>query len=58
LAAVSVQAAIGDGLSVDPFPFEEVGLAVSEVDISRGEIADALASVVVVGDPEAGEITP
>ncbi len=54
----AVQAAIGDGLSVDPFPFEEVGLPVSEVDISRGEIADALASVVVVGDPESGEITP
>ena len=53
----AVQAAIGNGLSVDPFPFEEAGLAVSEANISRGEIADALASVVVVGDPETGEIT-
>jgi hypothetical protein len=53
----AVQAAIGNGLSVDPFPFEEAGLAVSEANISRGEIADALASVVVVGDPESGEIT-
>jgi hypothetical protein len=52
-----VQAAIGNDLSVDPFPFEEAGLAVSEANISRGEIADALASVVVVGDPESGEIT-
>ena len=47
-----LQAAIGDGLSFDPFSFEEDGLAAPEVDVGRGEIAQALvvAGVVVVLD--------
>jgi hypothetical protein len=38
---VMLQAAIGNGLSFDPFPFYEDGMAASEVDVRRGEIADA-----------------
>src|SRR4051795_9655144 len=47
-----LQAAIGDGLAFDPFAFEEDGLAASEVDVGRGEIAEALmvAAMVVVLD--------
>ena len=47
-----LQAAIGDGLSFDPFPFDEDGVASSEVDVSRGEILEALvvAAMVVVLD--------
>ena len=36
---VMLQAAIGDGLAFDPFAFEEDGVAASEVDVGRGEIA-------------------
>ena len=47
-----LQAATGDGLSFDPFSFDEDGLAPPEVDIGRGEIAQALvvAGMVVVLD--------
>ena len=47
-----LQAAIGDGLAFDPFAFEQDGLAASEVDVGRGEIAEALvvAAMVVVLD--------
>ena len=46
------QAAIGNGLSFDPFPFDENGLASAEVDDSGRQVADALmiAQVIVVGD--------
>ena len=37
-----LQAVIGDCLAFDPFTFEEDGLGPSEVDVSRGEIAQAL----------------
>src|SRR3954470_589469 len=49
---VMLQAAIGDGLAFDPFAFEEDGLAASEVDVGRGEIAEALmmAAMIVVLD--------
>ena len=51
LAAVH-QASVLDGLSFDPFSFQQNGLAVSEVDVSRGEIGDRLvvSQVIVVGD--------
>ena len=39
---VVLQAATGDGLSFDPFPFEEDGLGASEVDVGGGEIVEAL----------------
>src|SRR3954471_6973620 len=47
-----LQAAIGDGLAFDPFAFEENGLAAPEVDVGRGEIAEALmvAAMIVVLD--------
>jgi hypothetical protein len=46
------QAAVPDGLSFDPFPFDEDGLAAPEEDVGRGEVAQALmvAAVIVVGD--------
>ena len=46
------QAAVGEGLSFDPFALKEDRLTATEVDVSRGEIAQALmsAGVVVVLD--------
>ena len=46
------QASVGDGLSFDPFPFDEDGLAAPEVDVGGCEVAEALvvAQVIVVGD--------
>ena len=46
------QASIGDGLSLDPFPFDEDGLATFEVDVGRCQVAQALmvSQVIVVGD--------
>ena len=47
------QVSIGDGLSFDPFPFDEDGSATSEVDdVGRRQVADALvvAPVIIVGD--------
>ena len=47
-----LQAAILDGDSFDPFSFQQDGLGASEVDVSRGKIAQALviAAIVVVVD--------
>src|SRR5947208_13765454 len=47
-----LQAAVSNGLSLDPFSFGHDGWAASEVDVGRGEIVDALvvAAVVVVVD--------
>jgi hypothetical protein len=36
------QASVGDGLSFDPFPFDEDCLAASEVDIGGCQVGDAL----------------
>jgi hypothetical protein len=46
------QASCCDCLSFDPFPFDEDGLAASEVDVSRRQIAEALvvSAMIVVGD--------
>ena len=46
------QAAIGDCLSFDPFPFDQNGLAPPEVDVGGRQIADAfvIAQVIVVND--------
>jgi hypothetical protein len=46
------QAAVGDGLSFDPFPFDQNGLATSEIDVGGRQIADAfvIAQVIVVSD--------
>ena len=45
-----LQAAISNGLSLDPFSIGQDGWAASEVNVGRGEIVDALviAAVVVV----------
>ncbi len=47
-----LQAPLVDGFAFDPFSLQNDGLAASEVDAGRGEIAEALvvASVVVVLD--------
>jgi hypothetical protein len=51
------QASAVDGLSFDPFPFQQDGLAPAEVDIDRGEVGDGLvvSQVVLVGD-EGGDL--
>src|SRR6267378_48356 len=51
------QASVLDGLSFDPFSFQQDGLAAPEVDVSRGEIGDGLvvSQVIVVGD-EGGDL--
>ena len=52
-----LQATIGDGLSFDPFAFEEDGLSPSEVDIGRREIGQALVvSRMVVLRHEGGDL--
>jgi hypothetical protein len=40
--AAMMQVSGFDGLSFDPFSFQEDSLAAPEVDVSRGEIGDAL----------------
>lgn len=47
-----LQAPGGEGLFLDPFPFGQDGLAATEVDVSRCEVAQALvgAGMVVVLD--------
>lgn len=48
-----LQAPMLDGLSFNPFSFQQDGLASSEVDIGRGEVPQALVvSVVDVRDDE------
>ena len=51
IAAV-MQASGFDGLSFDPFSFQQDGVAAPEVDVSRGEVGDTLvvSQVVVVGN--------
>ena len=44
LSATMQQASSGDGLSFDPFPLDEDGLAASEVDIGRCQVAQAVVS--------------
>ena len=46
------QASVCDGLSFDPFSFQQDGVATAEVDVGRRQIAEALvvAQVIVVGD--------
>lgn len=46
------QAALLDGLAFDAFSVEQNGVAAAEVDIGRGEVAEALvvALVIVVAD--------
>ena len=46
------QASLFDSFAFDPFPFQHDDVAAPEVDVGRGEIADALvvAAVVVVID--------
>jgi hypothetical protein len=44
-----LQAALLDGLSLDPFTFEEDGLAAAEVDVGRGEIHQNAAQGFVTG---------
>lgn len=47
-----VQAALSDGVSFDPFAFEQDGLAASEVDVGWGKIVEAsvVSAMVVVLD--------
>src|SRR6185369_17784782 len=47
-----LQAAVNNGLSLDPFSFGQDGWTASKVDVGRGEIVDALviSAVVVVVD--------
>src|SRR5260370_17038412 len=51
------QASVLDGLSFDPFSFQQDGLAAPKVDVGRGEVGDGLvvSQVVVVGD-EGGDL--
>jgi hypothetical protein len=50
--AANRQAAIGDCVSFDPFAFDENGLASSEVDICRRQVANGLmiSQVIVICD--------
>jgi hypothetical protein len=51
------QAALPDGFVFDPFPFQHDGLAASEVDVGRGEIAEALVvSAMIVVLDEGGDL--
>ena len=54
-----LQAAIGDCLAFDAFAFEEDAFGASKIDVSRGEIAQALmiAGMVVLVD-EGRELGP
>ena len=47
-----LQAALRDGLSFDPFSFQQDGLAAREADVGGCEIAEAfvIAAVIVMGD--------
>ena len=50
--AAMLQASGFDGVAFDPFSFQQDGLATSEVDVGRGQVADALVvpEMIVVGD--------
>ena len=45
---VVAQAAVHEGLTLDPRPLLQDGLAAAEVDVGRGEVAQALVSPSVV----------
>ena len=47
LATVNQSAGL-DGLSLDPFSFQQDGVAAAEVDIGRGEVSDGLVVAVVI----------
>ena len=51
LAAV-LQASGFDGVAFDPFSFQQDGMTAPEVDVGRGQVADALVvpEMIVVGD--------
>ena len=51
------QASVCDGLSFDPFPFDEDGLAASEVNVGRRQVGQALVvtQLIVVGDCPSSE---
>src|SRR5271163_445358 len=52
-----LQATVCECLALDPFAFEEDGLSVPEVDVSRGEIVEALViAVTVVVLDEGGDL--
>src|SRR3954451_19190004 len=42
------QAAVGEGLSFDPLPFEQDRLPASKVDVGGGEVVEALVSARVI----------
>ncbi len=44
------RAAIGDCLSFDPFPFDQNGLAPTEVDVGGRQVALVISQMIVVGD--------
>jgi hypothetical protein len=50
------QASVGDGLSFDPFPFDEDCLAASEVDIGGCQVGDALMVSQVGADGSPGGV--
>jgi hypothetical protein len=55
---VVVQAALSNGVSFDPFAFEQDGLAASEVNIGGREIVEALVvSAMVVVLDECGDLS-
>ena len=43
-----LQAPLGEGLSLDPRPLGQDGLAAAEVDVGRGEVTQALVGAAVV----------
>jgi hypothetical protein len=49
-----LQTVVGDRLSFYPFSFSQNGWAVSEINVGRGEIVDALVVAVVVRVEELG----
>ena len=48
------QAAIHEGLALDPRPLLQDGLAAAEVDVGRGEVAQALVSPEMIDVPDEG----
>ena len=49
-----LQSALFDGVAFDPFAFEQDGVAASEVDVGRGQVADAfvISTMIVVFDED------
>lgn len=50
--AAVLQASGSDGVAFDPFSFQQDGLTMPEVDVGRGQVANALVvpEMIVVGD--------